>query len=227
MLKYNFNPRFNKYNFKYYFMIVCSICTFLPPVYSKEFNQAQDAYNKKNYGDSIRYSTVSLYNIFENLISETYNLLPQKNKISSSNTSYSFDIQNGNSQVTVTTKFNYQYSPKLRTRHSFIYAFEEPSYYLAFIKGAKFINYPTKMEIFSLSTPSLGDYLWIEEESTVYYVYEFSNQKEIEGVDSIPGLLFKINFPKNTIHNKTLDTIINELIGEIPWKKLQNLYKVF
>lgn len=194
--------------------------------YTQSFNNAQNSYNKKQYSTSL-HNGISMFNsTFENLIKETYQQLPYKNRMISSNHNYYLDIQNSKMQLNTYIEYTFKYTPNITIKNTLIYAFEESSYYSAYIDGMKYLTTPTEMNLFSLDNIKLGSYIWNKDESTVYYVYSFSKQKSIKNIDLIPGLLLKIEFPKKTIYNSSIDLIINQIIQQTQWETLQKLYSI-
>ena len=208
----------NKYNLlKFYYVFLLTI-----PV----FSNMNDSYQNKEYGAVLKESSLLLEKTFKKILSESYKELPFSRQMTASNHTYSFDMQKNHVNYNTEIEYVFNYDSKNKLKISLVYSVEEVSYYKAYINNAKHSTVSSDVPTFPLKNSNQGFYLWNISESTVYYVYQFESDKNnpIRSIEVIPGLLFKIQFNKDSKHSDSLDNIINQLITNTNWKKLEQLY---
>ena len=207
-----------RYNFlKFYYIFLLTI-----PV----FSNINDFYQKKEYGTVLKESSLLLEKTFEKILSESYKELPFSRQMTANNHTYSFDMQKNHVNYNTEIEYVFNYDTKNKLKISLVYSSEEVSYYKTYINNAKYSAVSNDIPSFPLKNSTQGAYLWNISESTVYYVYQFKSKKNnpTESIGTIPGLLFKIQFNKDSKHSDSLDNIINQLITNTNWKKLEQLY---
>ena len=208
----------NRYNLlKFYYIFLLTI-----PI----FSNVNDSYQNKEYGSVLKESSLLLEKTFEKILSESYKELPFSRQMTASNHTYSFDMQKNHVNYNTEIEYVFNYDTKNKLKISLVYSSEEVSYYKTYINNAKHSTVSANIPTFPLKKSNQGSYLWNISESTVYYVYQFKSDKNdpTKSMNIIPGLLFKIQFNKNSKHNDSLDNIINQLITNTNWKKLEQLY---
>ena len=181
-------------------------------------------YQQKKYGVVLKESSLLLKKTFNTILSESYQALPFSRQMTSSNYTYSFDMQKNHINYNIELEYIFDYDSKIKI--SLVYASEEVSYYQMYIDNAKYSTISNSFSTFPLKNTTQGFYLWDIDESIAYYVYSFTlnKQNSKESINIIPGLLLKIQFQKNNKHNEDIDSIVNLLITNTNWKKLEQLY---
>ena len=207
--------RYNLLNFYYVFLLTIPV-----------FSNVNDFYKNKEYGAVLKESSLLLEKTFEKILSKSYKELPFSRQMTANNHTYSFDMQKNHVNYNTEIEYIINYDTKNKLKISLVYSVEEVSYYNAYINNAKYSAIKADIPTFPLKKSNQGLYLWNISESTVYYVYQFKSDKDnpTKSIDTIPGLLFKIQFTKDSKHSDSLDNIINQLITNTNWEKLEQLY---
>lgn len=206
--------------YRYNLLIFCYV--FLLTIAT--FSNVDNLYQQKKYGVVLKESSLLLKKTFNTILSESYQALPFSRQMTSSNYTYSFDMQKNHINYNIELEYIFDYDSKIKI--SLVYASEEVSYYQMYIDNAKYSTISNSFSTFPLKKTTQGFYLWDIDESIAYYVYSFTlnKQNSKESINIIPGLLLKIQFQKNNKHNEDIDSIVNLLITNTNWKKLEQLY---
>lgn len=192
----------------------------------QQFQELSQNFQQKKYGSTIRQSASLLEASFKNILLQSYKFLPYINKTSRSNQNYSFDMQNDHINFNTSIEYIFPYSANMILKLSLIYSFEEVSYYSTYIENGDFAGISEHMPIYKLNNSSNSSFLWNKKQSIAYYVHKFPLTKNKRPVTDniVPGLLLKIQFPRNAKYSTTISSVVTEAVQNTKWLELQKLY---
>ncbi|MGL4367864.1 MAG: hypothetical protein ACRCTQ_06270 [Brevinemataceae bacterium] len=216
---------------KYLFLLFVLLNMFVNPivVYSQNrkfditFDQADQSFKNKQYGAALKLGADSLNGTFQILLDEAYTLLPYTSRsVITNNKDYSLDIQNRILRLNMCIQYSINYQ-SLILENTLIYSFEQTAFYLTYIEGVQYFDYPDdELEIRSFPQSTLKYYFWNKKENTAYYVHPFPIDRKKNNTQ-IPGLLLSIKI-KSGKNSTNYDDVVKHMIQKVSWDKLQKLF---
>ncbi len=181
-------------------------------IFAVDFQQLFSNHKNQKYGSVFYNSALLLEDSFKNILQKSYDALPYTRTIIRSNQSYSFDLQNNQMQFSTLIEYTFNYNNSRQLKLSLIYAFEQVSYYNAYIMNSQYSRIREDIPVHKTASGDM--FLWDIDSSTAFYVYKFPQSKIENPVANniIPGLLLKVEFKKGTPYSNEINDVLNQII---------------